>query len=491
MTSANRTQVAWTLESTPGTTPNTPRMRKVGYTGENLQLFNPEFLDGDKITDDRMTDDPIKVFQGSGGTLSFNLAYPPNNSPESDFIASGMYNNWTVSAERDNDGTADSVITAIATVNEQATHTTGTSFVANMLVKFSNFGVAGNNGVFKCTTGGATTSRYVGAGLTDEAVPPATARMKCVGFIGAAGDITAAAGGLASTTLDFTTLPLYVGQPIKVGGSAAGDKFATTANNAWVTISAIAAHALTLDNLPSGWSVDAGAAKTIKVWTGDFIKNGTLTNDTRISGTIEKGFLGQLVPTYLVGKGMTVNSLQIAMKHKDKARCVVTFMGQGGSESTTPLDASPDALTTTVNFSPNVNFARFMEGGSAVGTPNFWRSLELTIGNNLRAIEDMTTDAAAGINEGENLADTKLETYYGSDALLTKFYNATPTKIFAVLDKSSQAVAIYLPRQTYRGGGNPSASAKNTDVMLPLEGKASRDTTTSAHAIMSRLEYYE
>jgi hypothetical protein len=33
--------------------------------------------------------------------------------------------------------------------------------------------------------------------------------------------------------------------------------------------------ALTLDNKPAGWGTDSGAGKTIKVWFGDQIRNGT------------------------------------------------------------------------------------------------------------------------------------------------------------------------------------------------------------------------
>ncbi|TGV23899.1 hypothetical protein EN811_31160, partial [bacterium M00.F.Ca.ET.168.01.1.1] len=92
---------------------------------------------------------------------------------------------------------------------------------------------------------------YVGSGITDEAAPAAAARMKVVGFQGSSGDITATSTGIGSTTLDFTTLGLTVGQWIKIGGIAAGEQFATAALNTFARITAIAANALTLDNLPA------------------------------------------------------------------------------------------------------------------------------------------------------------------------------------------------------------------------------------------------
>ena len=145
--------------------------------------------------------------------------------------------------------------------------------------------------------------------LTAETAPPGTGRLKVVGFQGASGDITATAGGLGSTSLDFTTLGLAVGQWIKVGGTAAGDRFATAGLNDWARIVAISANALTLDNKPSGWTTDAGTSKTIKVWFGDYIKNGV----TKTALTLEKGFLGQDTPTYIALRGMTVNTFEMSM----------------------------------------------------------------------------------------------------------------------------------------------------------------------------------
>ncbi|TGU26729.1 hypothetical protein EN793_33225, partial [Mesorhizobium sp. M4B.F.Ca.ET.150.01.1.1] len=144
------------------------------------------------------------------GAINGELSFPVDDSPFSDWLESLFYNSWSNQPFRDNDGAADSVITAVTTTNTEVTHTTGAAFVASQLVRFTGFGVANNNGVFKCTTGGTTTSRYVGSGITDEAAPAAAARMKVVGFQGSSGDITATSTGIGSTTLDFTTLGLTV-----------------------------------------------------------------------------------------------------------------------------------------------------------------------------------------------------------------------------------------------------------------------------------------
>ena len=308
MASSNRLQIASVEESTLGTTPGTPRMRLRHVTGESLN-FRPIFVEPAELRADRMTGDSIDVGSQNDGGNTYELTYPFPSSPKDSDIKSALYNTWTQMAERYNDGTADSVITDVATTNTVLTVTTGTAFVAGQLVRFTGFGVTGNNGVFKCTTGSATVPQFVGSGITNETAPPAAARVKVVGFAGASGDITATATGLGSTSLNFTTLGLNVGQWIKVGGTGSGNRFATEALNTWIRITAIAATGLTCDNLPSAWTTDAGTSKTIKVWFGDVTKNGT----TQLGQTIEKGFLGQTTPTYIVHTGMVANKYELTI----------------------------------------------------------------------------------------------------------------------------------------------------------------------------------
>src|SRR6266702_2930132 len=325
MTSSNRVQITSVKETTLGTTPPPPRMRTRRATGESLK-YVPTFEESEELRADRMTADPIQTGTQSDGGINFELIYPVPDSPLATDIESAFYNSWTNTPTRDNDGTADSVITDVATTNTEVTHTTGPAFVASQLVRFSGFAVAGNNGVFKCTSWLATKAGPV-VWVTSVLV---------VGFVGTSGDITATATGLVSTTLDFTTLGLAVGQWIKPGGTAAGDKFANVpANNDWARITAIAANELTLDNSPSGWGVDNGSGKTHKVWFGDQIRNGI----TQIGQTIERGFLGQTTPTYIAQKGLVATQLQMTWEAKKKITGSLTYLGMSATQGTGTLDA--------------------------------------------------------------------------------------------------------------------------------------------------------
>lgn len=486
MTTANRVQVSMVRETTAGTTPGSPRMRKVRLTKEGLS-FTPDYVDSEELRDDRMLGDPIKVMQASEGPIDFELSFPDDESPLSEILRSAFFNPWSNVNVRANDGTADSVITNVATTNEVLTVTTGTAFVAGELYRFTGFGVANNNGVFKCTTGSATVPRFVGAGLTDETVPPAAARVKGVGFQGASGDITAVASGLASSSLDFTTIVgIAVGKWLKIGGTAAGDKFATAALNDWVRITAVSANLITLDNKPSGWTTDSGTGKTIKVWFGDQIKNGT----TATSLSIEKGFLGQTVPTYIINAGMQVNTLDVTISSRNKITCAAAFLGMGGSQSTSALDASPDAVTTGQVMAANANVGRIAEAGSQVTSPNWVKELTIRINNNLRTRESADSSSPVGIEAGECEVTGRVSSYFGDNTLLAKLYAGTASSINARVAKNSQALVFQIPRETLRTGV-PAAGGKNTDVMLDSEWKAGADTTTSAHILLDRFEYYE
>jgi hypothetical protein len=487
MSTSNRVQITTVRESTPGTTPTTPRMRLARLTGESLS-FTPNYINSDEIRSDRMLAAPVKVMQRSEGGINFELSYPDDNSPLSDMLRSSYFNTWVNTPVFDNDGTADSVVTdAGTTANTYVVASGGASVKLGHLVRATGFTNSANNQIFRAASSSGTTIVGTSLGLVAETAPPAAAKLKIVGFQGAAGDITATSTGLASTALDLTTLGLVVGQWLKIGGTAAGDKFATAANNDWVRISGpITATAIPLDNRPSGWSVDAGAAKTLKVWISDQIRNGT----TVTSLSIEKGFLDQTTPVYIVNTGMQVNQLSLSMQSGQKITGSFAFMGMSGSESTTTLDASPDAATTGAILAANAHVGRLAQAGVALGSPNWGRQFDFQIANNLRAIEAIDSSSPVGINAGECAVTGRLVNYFGDDSILAKIYAGTLTSLNARVQRNSQALIFSFPSVTLTSGA-PVASSKNQDVTLDVSFSATLDPVTGCQCLADRFEYFE
>lgn len=492
MSSSNRTQLCSVIEVTPGVTPATPRMRLRRVTGEGLK-WTPTFEDSAEIRPDMSNAPPIKVGEDSVGDIKFELSYPVADSPADADIQGALYNPWTNTPTFFNDGTADSVVTDAGTAaNTYAVSAGGTTVKVGHLVRATGFTNAANNQIFKAASSTATTIVGAGLTLTAETAPPGTAQLKVVGFQGASADITATATGLASTALDFTTLGLAAGQWIKIGGTATGDKFATAVLNDWARVTTIAAHALTLDNLPSGWMTDVGTGKTIKVWFGDQIKNGT----TQISQTIEKGFLGQTVPTYIAQPGMCVSEYSMDWTAKKTITGSATFMGmKGAGQGPTPLDASPDpatALTSYPVMACSANVGRIGEAGATLTAPNFVKAFTVKIGHTTTASEDIATMGAAALTGHSFDISGTLNTFFGDNTLLTKYFAGTLTSLNVRAVKNSMGIILSIPAATYNSDGSPNAGGKDQDVAISFGWKASKDeVVTNSMITFDRIPYFE
>jgi hypothetical protein len=488
MTDSNRMRLSNVREATLGTTPNSPRMRTAQITGESL-AFQPQSTTSDSVRDDRMDSDPILIGRTNQGGINFEMIYPMPRTALSDWLESAFFNTWAQTPERDNDGTADSVITDIGTTAQTVVCTTGAAYAIGHVVRHTGFALAANNGLFRVSTGGTTSYACSAAGFQVETAPPATARSKVVGFQGISGDITATATGLASTALDFTTLGLQVGQAVKIGGTGAAFQFAAATNIGWARVAGIAANALTLDNLPTGWTTDAGTGKTIRVFFGDRLRNGT----TELGNSIERSFLGQTTPTHIIQRGMVVDQLQASFQAKSKITGSFTFMGMDGAQGTTAAGASYDAAPEPALFpamAASAHVGRVAEANAVLTAPNWVRSINFSLRNNLRMIDAVDSIAAVDIGSGTQQITVELTCYFGDNSLYSKIMAMTPTSANWRVERNNRALVWSLPRLTPMGG-NPNTAGRNQDVTLTLNMQASRDNVTGFQVALDRIEYFD
>ncbi len=486
MTDSNRVRVALVKEATLGTTPASPRMRTLRDTGEGLN-WTPGYYTSKERRADRMRAAPSKITETNNGDLGGELSYPVALGAASAMFESAMLSTWIQTPERDNDGTADSVITDIQTVANTITFTTGAAFVIGHLVLTSGFTLTANNGVFKVTTGGATSLQTTGAGWSAEAAPPAAARVKVVGIEGASADIVATSTGLTSTTMNFVNMGIVVGQWLKIGGTAAGTKFATAANNGWARVIAVSANAITLDNRPSGWGADSGTGKTIRIFFGDIVRNGT----TLLGLSFERAFLGQSVPTYIVQRGMCVDTLDLSFTDGDAVMAQFGFVGMTGSESTSALSgATYAAAPTNVVMTSNASVGEIRIGGSASASPNWVKDMTLRMENNLRAKTASGNVSAVDIGMGSHLPSGTVNAYFGSDALLAQAMAGTTTSLMARAQMNGQAFLVTVPSATFTNH-SANAGSIDADVMQNLEYQGWYDSLTGCQQQFDRLEYYE
>lgn len=481
MSDSNRLQLARVTESTIGTTPNSPSMTKVRVTGENF-VYDISNVVSEEIRNDRLTPDLIQVGGRVNGGFNFEMSYGAFDEE----VESAMFSTWVTTPVILN-VTSDSNITQVTDSSDTYTVDTGlgTPFKAGHLVRASGFTNAANNQLFRVASSTGTTIVGSSLTLTDEAAPPAGARLKVVGFEGASGDITATAGGLGSTSLDFTTLGLAVGQWIKIGGTAAGTRFATSVLNDFARITAISATALTLDNKPSGWTTDSGTSKTIQVWVSDYIRVGT----TKKAFSYEKVILSQDTPYYQVFKGCIVNSMALSFAANRILTGTFDYIGFNAAGSTSPQDANPDEAAQNDVLSASANVGRIAEAGAVAGSPNYIQEVSFTLNNNLREQVAVGTLGLIGHGVGRAEVTGSLRAYFGSNALLDKYLNNTETSLNIRVAKSGKAQVHTFPRVKF-SSANANAAGGNQDVEQNINFTALRDSTTLTNYQIDRFEEY-
>src|SRR6185437_7337600 len=330
--SSSRSKTGYVAEVTKGTTPATPAIQNMRVTSSQL-AYTPTRVTSAEIRADRQVTDQILTKFDAGGNIGFELSF----HGQDDMIAGALQGAWT--------NTPNQAVSALTTTT--ATVASGTAFKAQMLAFTSGFATPANNGLFVVSSSTGTTVVFPSASFTAEASPPAAANCRIVGAQGASGDITATSTGLASTSLDFTTLGLTVGQWVLIGGDAAGTHFATAACNGWARISAIAAHALTFGIVPTGMTTDAGTGKTIQMFFGDFMVNGTTTQ----SFTFERQQQDLASPTYEYFTGMQVDKLSLPFKASSILTGTLNLVGQGApnasNATTTRISGATDLAAPT------------------------------------------------------------------------------------------------------------------------------------------------
>ena len=223
----------------------------------------------------------------------------------------------------------------------------------NTLVFARGFVNAANNGLFAVGSGSTATAIKVASG-TAETVSGYVTTLEVAGWRGASGDIGIDVNGnLTSTTADFTTMGLTVGQVIWVGGTTAGTTFATTAYRGFAKITAISAHLLTLSRRM--WTVgaaDPGTGKTIDLYWGRFLRNVAFgaTDYTETSFQFEltyTGLSGGTVDEYVYAAGNLVDQTKFTFPTANLVTVDMTFLGTTiGKPTTTRATGASTAAAT-------------------------------------------------------------------------------------------------------------------------------------------------
>jgi len=364
------------------------------------------------------------------------------------------------------------------------------------LVFARGFSTAANNGL-KVVGASSTATEVKTSGLTAEASPPANATLEVCGVQGAAGDITVNSGGnLTSTTLDFTTLGLTVGQAIWVGGSTAATQFATAANTGFARVTAIAAHLLTLDKKATTFVTDSGATKTIQLLFGKFLRNVSVDDGDYIERSFQfEGAYPDLggvgTDGYEYSIGNYCNEMTVDLPLTDKATISFGFIGTDTEAATTTRKTNADSPILpkqTVAFNTTSDVARLrVTKVDETGLSTYFKKLTLTIKNNVSPEKVIGVLGAAFMNTGNFEVDVDAQMLFTNTDVTAAIRDNTTVTIDFALKNDDGGLFFDLPAVTL--GGGDKEFPENETVLINTPAMAFEDPTLGTSIGISLFGY--
>lgn len=369
-------------------------------------------------------------------------------------------------------------------------------FVVGGLIKGSGFTNAANNGLNVITTVNSNTSVEVADGQLVTETPPAGAYIQVVGVEGTAGDIDVDAAGdlpaLTSTTLDFTTLGLVVGQWIFVGGDSAGTRFSTAQNNGFKRIRAIAANRLTLDKSVQQMSTEASTTETIRIFFGDVLRNETGTSIKRRSYHIERT-LGapddanpsQIQSEYL--RGAIPNEFTINIPTANLVNVDFTFVAidhnqrtgaDGPLQSNVQNPQKADVYNTSSDFS-RIKMATVSDTNEAP-TPLFAFITEasIAINNNLSPNKAVGVLGAFDVTAGTFQVSGNITAYFGNVAAVQAVRGNADITLDMAIVKNNTGIVIDIPLVSLGDGRLNVEQDQPITLPLSMDAATAEDVAT-------------
>lgn len=465
----NKTQLNYAIESsTPGSLPGSPAWKQL--EPNNIKKYGADI----KTTAREPISNIRQRRKGSVTDLDSMVEFDADLTMDQfiDFCEGFCYAAFK--------GFATYVPTAVTSTGY--TVASGGAIANGLLVYARGFNTAANNGL-KLLAGTSTGTEVKTTGLVAEASPPSNVSLEVVGVRGSSGDLTIdSSGNLNSTTLDFTTLNLTVGQSIWIGGDATVNSFATAANRGYARIRAITATKLTLDKKSQAFSTDAGTGKLIDIYFGRFARN--------VSGDhadyLERTYQFELTypnlgsgpaDMYEYAKGNYANEIGFELPLANKAVCSFGFVGLDTPVPTTTRATNASSAKETLKntaFNTSADIARLrIQETDETGLTTDFKSLKINLNNNVSGEKVIGTLGPKYVNVGifdVNIeADLLFTNYLVVDALRA---NRTIGLDFAIRNADG-AIHIDIPSMTLTTGNRD--FPVNQSVTLKSAAQAFRD----------------
>ena len=334
---------------------------------------------------------------------------------------------------------------------------------------------------FKQNTGLKKVSAEAKAGATAISISGLVAGDEGTAFVcgveGEAGDIKSGVNTLESTKLDFTTLPLFKGAAIFVGGDTASTSF-DTGISGLARIVKVEAHTLTLDKMDATFTEDSGDTKTIRIFFGPFLRNVPVNDElfNPHSYSLELTYPGLVdtesgaVDGYEYSTGNKINTLEVGMSVNDKATLNITTFGLDThpvSETSQGWDISNPTFIEA--FSTPSDFLRLrVQGVDEEGLTSYFKDCTLSINNNISAENVLAKLGPAYTNIGTLTVSLSGNIVFTNPKVTEKIRNNCTCSADLCLSNNDGSIYIDMPRITL--GDGKKDFAVNEKVKLSLTG---------------------
>lgn len=325
------------------------------------------------------------------------------------------------------------------------------------------------------------------AGNLAEAVSTGTdAEVAICGVRAAAGDLEIDANGdLVSTALDFSTLGLTGGQFIHIGGIDITNRFFSESNYGFARIDIIEANKLVLAKRTQDFVVDdgsidnnGGAGVSVDLLFGQYVRNVDTDHEdyleTNFQFELESPNLGpngEDMFEYALGSWSDAISLNIPLT--EKATMSLGFMSLKTTEPTAArAPNSADALfpSETGAFSTSSDIARLrIEDEDENGITTDFKSLTITMTNNVAGEKVLGRLGAAWFNNGNFEADIEAELLFTSPRVITSIKNNDEVGLdFGIRNDDGGAYFDY-PSATMNGGNRSFPENASVTIQTTIE----------------------
>jgi hypothetical protein len=274
---------------------------------------------------------------------------------------------------------------------------------------------------------------------------------------------------------DLDDLQLQPGEYIFIGGDAANVAFANEANNGFKRIRSITPTGLTIDKSDLPMVVET--AKTVTVYLGNVLKNGTTARSYQLERTL--GSLDGLTPhqsQYIVGatpSEMVLNLSPGSIVNADYSFVAldgeVRTQQQGLKAGTRPPLVESDAFNTTSDLH-RIRIAPAGNDEAPDALFGFATELTLTVNNTLSASKALGVMGAFAVTAGTFAVSGQATAYFSDVRAIQAVRDNADISLDLIFVKANAGIAFDMPLVTL-GDGVPAVEL-DSPIMLPLSAEA-------------------